>query len=183
MKKKLMIGVLSAGLILGGALAVGATNKDKQDSTAQKVSDMKEMITIEEAKQIALGKADGVVEGIELDQHKGNHYYEVEIENERKDFDIYIDAYTGEVLSVEEDDDNDDDRDQVVSDQSLITHQKAIEIAEKAVNGKVTEINLDEDDNQYHYELELKTNKGEAEVELDAVTGKVLELEIDDLED
>jgi uncharacterized membrane protein YkoI len=72
-----------------------------------------------------------------------------------------------------------DDREQILQGNNLISEQQAIEIAEEAVNGTVTEVELDEDDNQYIYELELNTSQGEAEVEVDAVTGKVLEKEYD----
>lgn len=65
------------------------------------------------------------------------------------------------------------------SAKDLITEEKAIEIAEKAVNGTVMEIELDEDDTQYVYELELETSNGEAEVEIDAATGEVIETDVD----
>lgn len=73
-----------------------------------------------------------------------------------------------------------DDREQIYQGNNLISEEQAIEIAEEAVNGTVTEVELDEDDNQYVYELELNTSQGEAEVEVDAVTGEVLEKEYDD---
>jgi len=79
-----------------------------------------------------------------------------------------------------DDDDRYDDREQTVQSNNFISKQQAIEIAEEAVNGTVTEVELDEDDNQYVYELELKTSQSEAEVEVDAVTGKVLDKEYDD---
>jgi uncharacterized membrane protein YkoI len=52
--------------------------------------------------------------------------------------------------------------------------------AEKAVNGKMTEIKKDKDDGFTKYEVELKTARGEAEVDIDAATGKVLDVEYDD---
>lgn len=180
MKNKMVIGVLATGLVFGGALAVGATNNDKV--TSQKVTENKEMISVEKAKEIVLTKAEGYVESLELESYKDNYYYDVEIEG-KKDYDIINNAYTGEVLSVEEEnDDNDDDRDEASrsSNQKLISEQEAISIAEKLVNGTMIEIELDEDDNRFIYELELKTSQGEAEVEIDAVTGEVLESELDD---
>lgn len=76
-----------------------------------------------------------------------------------------------------------DDIEQTVQGNNFISQQQAIEIAEEAVNGTVTEVELDEDDNQYVYELELNTSYGEAEVEVDAVTGKVLDKEYDNEDD
>ncbi|MEH7123603.1 PepSY domain-containing protein [Bacillus sp. JJ1773] len=180
MKKKFMIGVVSAAVILGGAVAAGAAKNDNPKAEMQNTNE--KIITHEEAIKIALTKAEGYVESVELENKSGKRYFEVEIENKDKEFEIRIDAITGDVLSVKEDlDDDDDDFEKTAKSTSnnFISIQKAIEIAEKEVNGKVIEINRDEDDNQLIYEVELKTSKGEAEVEIDAVTGKVLDVEID----
>ena len=66
------------------------------------------------------------------------------------------------------------------NNKNIISQADATAIAEKAVNGKVVEIEKDEDDGLIKYEVELKTDRGEAEVEIDASTGKVLEVEWDD---
>ncbi|MEH7523961.1 PepSY domain-containing protein [Bacillus sp. JJ1503] len=180
MKKKFMIGAISAAVILGGAVAAGAAKNEFPNAELQNTN--QKMITHEEAIKIALTKAEGHVESIELEKESGKRYFEVEIENKDKEFEIRIDAITGDVLSVKEDfDDNDDDFEKAANSTSnnYISIQKAIEIAEKEVNGEVSEINRDEDDDQLIYEVELKTSKGEAEVEIDAVTGKVLDVEND----
>ncbi|MBM7609778.1 putative membrane protein YkoI [Lysinibacillus composti] len=185
MKNKMLIGVLSVSVILGGAVAVGAANNG-ETTNDQKVTTSKEMISVEKVKEIALSKVTGHVENIELESYKGNQYYEVEVENGKKDYDLYIDAYTGEVQLMKEDSNNDDDSDDrtgVVQSTNLITDEKAKQLAEKAVNGTVTELELDEDDGRFVYELELITNKGEADVEIDAVTGKVIELNFDHEDD
>lgn len=184
MKNKMLIGVLSVSVILGGAVAVGAANNGETTNN-QKVTTNKEMISVEKVKEIALSKVTGHVENIELESYKGNQYYEVEVENGKKDYDLYIDAYTGEVQRMKEDrnDDDWDDRTEVVQSTNLISDEKAKQIAEKAVNGTVTELEFDEDDGRFVYELELITNKGETDVEIDAVTGKVIELNFDHEDD
>lgn len=181
MKKKLIIGAVSAAVVLGGAIAAGAAKNDfpkaEPQSTNQKI------ITHDEAIKIALKKAEGNIESVELDNRAGKSYYEVEIENDNKDVEVRIDAITGDVLSVKEelDDDDYDFSKKAKSNQNeYISFQKAIEIAEKEVNGKVTDIERDEDDGQLIYEIEVTTKKGETEVELDAVTGKVLKVELDE---
>ena len=185
MKNKMLIGVLSVSVILGGAVAVGAANNG-ETTNDQKVTTSKEMISVEKVKEIALSKVTGHVENIELESYKGNQYYEVEVENGKKDYDLYIDAYTGEVQLMKEDSNNDDDSDDrtgVVQSSNLISDEKAKQLAGKAVNGTVTELELDEDDGQFVYELELITNKGEADVEIDAMTGKVIEINFDHEDD
>lgn len=181
----MLIGVLSVSVILGGAVAVGAANNGETTNN-QKVTTNKEMISVEKVKEIALSKVTGHVENIELESYKGNQYYEVEVENGKKDYDLYIDAYTGEVQLMKEDRNDDDDSDNrtgVVQSSNLISDEKAKQLAEKAVNGTVTELELDEDDGQFVYELELITNKGEADVEIDAITGKVIEINFDHEDD
>ena len=66
------------------------------------------------------------------------------------------------------------------NNKNIISQADAIAIAEKAANGKVVEIELDEDDGLLKYDVELRTDRGEAEVEIDASTGNVLEVELDD---
>ena len=67
-----------------------------------------------------------------------------------------------------------------LNNKNTISQDDAIAIAEKAANGKVVEIELDEDDGFIKYDVELRTDRGEAEVEIDAITGNVLEVELDD---
>ena len=102
----------------------------------------------------------------------------MDIEKDDIDYDLHIDAYSGEVYSVDRDDDGDDD-DNFSNYKNVISQDDAIAIAEKAANGKVVEIELDEDDGLLKYEVELRTDRGEAEVEIDASTGNVLEVELD----
>jgi uncharacterized membrane protein YkoI len=176
MKNKLLIGGIVAALLAGGGVAASAAKKEP----------MKEMITAQKAEEIALTKAEGIVESVELENRLGQRYFDVDIENGHTDYDIHIDAYNGKVLSVKEnidlDDDWNDDSDQALktTNKNLLSSEKAIEIAEKAVNGKVIEMDKDEDDGRMIYEFELKTNKGKVDLELDAVTGDVLSMEYDD---
>ena len=120
-------------------------------------------------------KWDGTVEEIELERKSGKIVYEVDVEKNDIDYDLYIDAHYGEIYYVDRDDDHfDDDDDFSNSNQNtnIISQADAIAIAEKAVNGKVVEIEIDEDDGFIKYEVELKTDRGEAEVEMNASTGK-----------
>lgn len=184
MKHKFIIGAVSAAVILGGAVAAGAAKNDYPKAELQNTN--QKMITHDEAIKIALTKAEGNVESVELENKFGKRYFEVEIENGHKDVEIRIDAISGDVLSVKEDlddDDHDDDDSEKTaksSQKGSIPFQKAIEISEKEVSGKVKDIDRDEDDDQLIYEVELKTNKGEAEVKINAVSGKVLDVEYDD---
>ncbi|KON89620.1 hypothetical protein AF332_24230 [Sporosarcina globispora] len=183
MNKKLAVISLAGAVLLGGAVAAGAADTNGKESGDSKKDAVQDLITIEEAKKIALTEAEGRVESIELERASGEQYYEIDIENGKEDFDIKINALDGEIISIDKDRDDDDDNDQSekeISGENIISEQKAIEIAEKEVNGTMKEIEKDEDDGRILYEIELKTTNGEADVDIDAATGKVLKVEIDD---
>ncbi|MBU8880108.1 PepSY domain-containing protein [Bacillus sp. FJAT-29790] len=186
MKHKFLIGILSACVILGGAVAVGAAKNDTSTSNQLKVKEIEKIISISEAKNIALSKVNGNVESVELKNNLGKQYYEVDIKNGEKNNEIHINAFTGEIMSVTEDIDHDDkNNDRVDFSQSTntISEQKAIGIVEKAVNGTVIEIDKDDDDGQSVYEFELNTNQGRKEVKINAVTGKIVKIENEDVDD
>ncbi|MBG9543463.1 hypothetical protein ABE29_11885 [Cytobacillus firmus] len=183
MNKKFTVISLAGALLLGGAVAAGAADTNEKGSAGSKKEAAKDFITVEEAKKIALSEAEGSVESIELERVKGNQYYEIDIDNGKEDFDIKISALDGKVISINKERDDDDDNDQSekeINGENIISEQKAIEIAEKEVNGTIKEIEIDEDDGQILYEVELQTNKGEADVDIDAETGKVVKVELDD---
>ena len=177
MKKKIMIGTLSAVFVLGGAFAVGASNNDDGTKVEAKANNAKTILGYDEVKKIALQEVDGVVEEIELEREANTALYEVDIEKDNIDYDLHIDAYSGEIYSVDRDDDG--MMMTFSNHKNIISQADAIAIAEKAANGKVVEIELDEDDGLLKYEAELRTDRGEAEVEIDASTGNVLEVELD----
>ncbi|MBG9443140.1 PepSY domain-containing protein [Cytobacillus firmus] len=183
MNKQFAVISLAGALLLGGAVAAGAADTNEKGSTGSKTEAEQDLITVEEAKKIALSEAEGSVESIELERVKGKQYYEIDIDNGEEDFDIKINALDGKVISINKERDDNDDNDQAekeINGEKIISEQNAIEIAEKEVNGMMKEIEIDEDDGQILYEVELQTKKGEADVDIDAETGKVLKVELDD---
>jgi uncharacterized membrane protein YkoI len=175
MNKKFAVISLAGAILLGGAVAAGAA-----DTKGIKKEAVQDLISVEEAKKIALTEAEGTVESIELEREKGRQVYEIDVDNGKEDADIKINALDGEVIFVNKERDDDDQSEKEINAENIISEQKAIEIAEQEVNGTMKEIELDEDDGQILYEIELKTNKGEADVDIDAVSGKVLKVELDD---
>ena len=136
MKKKLLIGTLGAALVFGGALAVSATNNDDVSKT-NKTKVEKTFLSTDEVEKIALKEVAGIVEEIELEKQAGKSVYEVDIEKDNIDYTLHIDAYSGEIYTI--DSDNDDDNNHShngQNNQNIISQADAIAIAEKAVNGK-----------------------------------------------
>ncbi|WP_170867835.1 PepSY domain-containing protein [Paenibacillus sp. ov031] len=200
-KHKLWIGSLSAAVLLGGsaALASGSVNgqsvQPTQTSTTQSVTQTQNtdtLLTVAQAKEAALKATDGKVDDVDLERRNGQTFYEVEIDKKgSKDVVVRLEAYTGKILAVIDDEDYDDDDDykgtvagtssnHSASKQVKLTEAQASNIALKQVTGgKVTEIELDHDNGRYVYEVELRTANGEADVDVDANTGKVLSFDQD----
>ncbi|KOY14721.1 hypothetical protein AMS66_20860 [Paenibacillus xylanivorans] len=201
-KHKLWIGSLSAAVLLGGSAvaASGSVNgqsvQPSQTSTTQSVTQNQnstgKLLTVAQAKETALKATEGKVDDVDLERRNGQTFYEVEIDKKgSNDVVVRLDAYTGKILAVVDDEDYDDDDDYndsvagtssnpSASKQVKLTEAQASNIALKQVTGgKVTEIELDHDNGRYVYEVELRTANGEADVDVDANTGKVLSFDQD----
>ena len=107
MNKKLLIGSITAALILGGTFAVGASELPIFDLKTNKlVKYEKEYIPEELAKTIALNEVNGTVENVEIEKENGHFYYEVEIDKDNIDYDVFVEAYTGKIAYVRVENDN-----------------------------------------------------------------------------
>ncbi|RLL43634.1 hypothetical protein D8M04_11970 [Oceanobacillus piezotolerans] len=173
--KYIITGLVAAGLLVGG-ISVAASGNETSTEPIQKAEQSEERISAKQAQEIALAEVEGTIDHVDLEEDDGRVFYEVEVKVNDGEYEIYIDAFSGKVLFSEVDRD-DVERKQATND--LLTHDEVIAIAEKAVNGTVKELELDEDDNRYEYEVELRTENGEAEVVIDAVTGDIFEKELD----
>src|SRR5699024_9600106 len=65
----------------------------------------KTVLSVEEVSKIALQQFSGEIDEIELDEENGRLIYEIEIERGEQEAEIEIDAYTGEVIVIEIDED------------------------------------------------------------------------------
>lgn len=64
-----------------------------------------DIITIEEAKKIALEKSpDATIKEIQLDRDDGRYYYEIEMKSSKYEIDLEIDAHTGKIIEIDYDD-------------------------------------------------------------------------------
>lgn len=61
----------------------------------------KTVLSVEEVSEIALQQFSGEIDEIELDEENGRLIYEIEIERGEQEAEIEIDAYTGEVIVIE----------------------------------------------------------------------------------
>ena len=82
------------------------TKKAEKSSSEKKTKEEKKaVISIGKAKEIALAEFSGEINDIELDEEDGRLIYEVEVERGDKEAEMEIDAYTGEIIVIEIDED------------------------------------------------------------------------------
>jgi len=183
MNKWIIIPAL-AGTIVLGTVAVVA-NADKAPVVIPE-----DFMSIEEVKALAEKEVGGLVNDIELEQKKSGSVFEVEVQTDEAEYELNIDAKTGEVLRVKEEAHSDEDslKDRkslqaMVADGKLITEQAAIDIAMKQAAGTLTEVKLEDEDGNLYYKIEIQDDKFEHEFEIDAVTGSVWKYEKDSNDD
>lgn len=116
---KLWIGIVMV-LLIGGGTAYGVNAMEHEETgfeeTKEKSYESKEL-SPETAKQIAVEKVNGVVGGIDVERMDDNGVYEIEIETNVGEEEIYINKKNGniiaekefELIKNEDDDDQDED--------------------------------------------------------------------------
>lgn len=157
MKTKIWSSITAAALILGGAYGIGELKGSTAEAAASVKSQSQTLISVSRAEQIALKAAPGQVESIDLEKKAGGTYYDIEIQQTKQEIDVRVDAYSGKLISVRKDADDDDSHKAApASGGKLITAGKAAEVAQAAVKGTVTEIDLDRD----HGALSMRLKSG-----------------------
>lgn len=98
MKNKFLIGALSVGVILGGfGVASASITNDKESKNNDKES-KENLLTEQEATEIAEKTVDGIVVDMDLDEDDGQYIYEFDLETSSGEAEVEIDAVTGKVL-------------------------------------------------------------------------------------
>lgn len=165
--------------------AVTEEINETKDDVEEKVDDLKSGI---EDKEFAVSLDDAVakfketfteegieVSGVELDEDDGKYAYDIQGFKENKEYEVKIDAESGEVLAKEEenDDDNDDLDDDVAIDfEKILSPKDAMAKALENNKGYVKSYELDHnDDGKLVYEIDVEDGD---DVELDAETGDII---------
>ena len=154
MKNKVIIGVVSSLLVLGGAFAVGASNNNTRPDDSNHLDDKSTVINLDTQNLPELKAG----QELELETEHGQTFYKI-------------------------DDDNDDDSSKSTASQSnssAISVDEAAKIATNEVNGKITEVEKEMEHGRLEFKFEIQSNRGEADVRVDAQTGEVTRVEFDD---
>ena len=174
MKKWIIIPALAGAVVLGGVtMAANASNtKESEVPVSQGV------LSVEEAESIAVEAVGGKVTEVEYDRERSGDIYEIEVISDGVEYDLDIDAKTGEVLRTEKDDEDSYHTNKVrASGEKLLTIDEVVAIALEKAKGTVTDVELDDDDGRMHYEIEIEDGTFEYDFEIDAVTGEILDFE------
>jgi uncharacterized membrane protein YkoI len=178
-RKRWVVGIGSAALILAGGLAAGPVA-----SLAQGGEDAD--LTRDEASAIAQAEfPDASVLSVERDDEDGRAVYEVELSN---GYDVEVDGDSGQIIEREgpdhDDDDRDDDRNEAgalddgagLSGEAALTLDEAITAAQGAAEGTLGDVELEYEGERLVYEVEI----GNQDVIVDANDGSIVRIENED---
>jgi len=189
MKKKLGITI---GALAGTAI-IGWFGMQQTDA-----AQVEPKLSEEDVQQMVTDQYEGTITELELDKEWGKAVYEVEVHANGMEYDLKLDADTGEVIVEDQEKANHDDKVHPQESQSaaesnnkgsdgkgnsgadLINIERVKEIALNEFDGTITDLELDDDDGRFIYEIEVRNGEKEAEFEIDAQTEEILELDIDD---
>lgn len=132
-----------------------------------------------DAVSIAQDAFPGELVELELERERSGFTYSVELVSETEEFDVIIDADSGEILRHETEtldaEDVAESREEIFETSGLIDPAEAMNIALDEVDGTVRSWELDREDGRIVYEIELDTYSGESiEINVDAESGEVI---------
>lgn len=119
-------------------------------------------------------EAEGI-HNVQFDVDDGRFEYEMDGFSANSEFELTIDAETGEIIDQETD--SDDDQDEVAIDfDQIISPKEAMENAlNETGSGYVKEWELETDDGRIYYEIDIEnTDSNEDDIDVDALTGDIL---------
>jgi uncharacterized membrane protein YkoI len=154
MRNKVLISVVSSLLVLGGAIAVGASKNDTPQDNSVQVDDKNSVINLgtQNLPEIKPGQE------IELETEHGQTFYKVE----------------------SDDDDDTNSSSTQSTNTSAVSIEEAAKIATNEVNGKITEVENEMEHGRLEYKFEIQSDRGEVDVRVDAETGKITRVKFDD---
>ena len=176
--EKVILGILVITIFGIGSFAIAGFGDNSQKMNTGSLK----QISLEEAKTIALGAADGEITEAFLENEDGKLVYEIEVTNGNLETDVLIDPSNGNILSVETDEEE-VTAEEIADIGDKISEEQAIAIARSAVDissvGEITDVELENENGVIVYAVEFTKNGIETDVKIDAATGEVLKIESD----
>ncbi len=162
-------------LALIGTLVLGGVSLTTKSYATSAQINQEQIITLEEANKIALKQTkDGKILKSELDHNHGRTIYEIEILENNIKKEIDIDAVSGQILKIDNDD-RPSHRHMQTPIEAKISIDEAKAIALKnSSNGTLKSIELDSKRGLPFYEVEILENNIEKEIRIDATNGNII---------
>lgn len=191
MNKKIIISMALMLLTLGACAnnnktETGTSNLETKNETSTEVGSRLETIKISLPDAIAAFEEiypNAAITSIDLEDSLGSYSYKIQGIEGTKEFDIRVDADSGEVTKEREEkvDRDDQGEDNALDLKDLISLEEATEIAEGTVkDGEAIEWSLEKELATTYWEITIKTGLlSENTVKINAQTGDVLEQEQD----
>ena len=177
--EKVILGIIIITIFGIGGFAIAGFGDNPQKTNTGSIK----QISLEEAKTIALGAADGEITEAFLENEDGKLVYEIEITDGNLETDVLIDPSNGNILSVETDEEEEVTAEEIANIGDKISEEQAISIARNAVDissvGEMTDVELENEDGVIVYAVEFTKNGIETDVKINAATGEVLKIESD----
>ena len=164
--------LLALGLaaLIGSTPALAGHDHDHGHKGPRKDIIALEQSKISAAQAIAIAEKDtgATADSIDLELKRGNAVYEIDLHDDKQEYEIRVDAISGEITARQS------EYEDKLPRRGSITLTQAIETAEKDTGAKVVEADLDGKHCGLVYEFELFGNDTRYDVEISADDGKVL---------
>ena len=165
--------LLALGLtaLIGSTPALAGHDHDHGHKGPRKDVVALEQSKISAAQAIAIAEKDtgATADNLELELKRGNAVYEIDLHDDKQEYEIRVDAITGEITKRQSEYEDDLPR------RGTITITQAIETAERETGAKVVEADLDGKRSGLVYEIELIGSDGSRHfADISADDGKIL---------
>ena len=152
---------------------------EEPTQTTKGIQDVDFEVSLDDAVQRFMDtfpEAEGI-DKVQFDVDDGRFEYELDGFNAGYEFELTIDAETGDIL--EQSTDDDDDHEVAIDFGNIISPQEAMSFAlEAAGSGYVKEWELETDDGRTYYEIDIEGADNNVDsVDIDAVSGDILEID------
>ncbi|EGO8814809.1 lipoprotein [Enterococcus faecalis EnGen0359] len=207
--KKILYGALTglalflvAGCTVKTPTAVSSTNKQKETviSTSETSSSVQQEATTTSEKTSAVAVSlekvttafekkypEAKITSLQLDTDFGRYFYEIEGVDQQKEYQVEVNAETGEftkekVETLDADEQNGVKMQEEALDlTNIISREQATTLAEKEAKvGQATDWKLEKELEITYWEVKVKEGQQKIEVKIDAHSGKILTTERDD---
>lgn len=157
----------------------GVGSVEEPAQTTKGIQDLDFEVSLDDAVQRFMDtfpEAEGI-DKVQFDVDDGRFEYELDGFNAGYEFELTIDAETGDIL--EQSTDDDDDHEVAIDFGNIISPQEAMSFAlEAAGSGYVKEWELETDDGRTYYEIDIEGADNNVDsVDIDAVSGDILEID------